>query len=167
MEKILIGVVLKPHGVKGELKIKYYADGFDSIKNCKVVFIDEKEYKVTKLKLDSGEFAFLLLDSVNDRNFAELLRNKEIYGLKSQIKKTATSYFIADLIGLDVYLFGNLFGKVTDLIQSNVDMFVIKLQNGKTAYLPFLKSLNLDINIENNSINITNEDYEKVIFYED
>ncbi|MBQ9781803.1 MAG: 16S rRNA processing protein RimM, partial [Clostridia bacterium] len=79
MEKILIGTVLKPHGIKGELKIKYFADSFASIKNCKVVFIDGKEYKVTKLKLDSGDFAFLGLDGVIDRNMSELFRNKEVY----------------------------------------------------------------------------------------
>ena len=165
MEKILIGTILKPHGIKGELKIKYFADTFESIKGCKVVFIDDKEYSA-KLKLDSGEFAFLTLNGVSDRNFAELLRQKEVYALKSQIKKSKTSYFICDLIGLNVYVNDNLFGTVIDVLQSNVDMFYIKLIDGKTAYLPFLKSLNLDVNIENKSLKIVGNDYEKVIFYE-
>ncbi len=166
MEKILIATVLKPHGIKGELKIKYYADSFDSIKKCKVVFIDGNEYKVTKLKLDSGEFAFLGLDCVIDRNVAELMRDKEVYALKSQIIKSKTAFFISDLIGLNVFVNGNLLGQVVDVVQSNVDMFYIKMQNGTLAYLPYLKSLNLDINIENKSINIVGDDYEKVIFYE-
>ncbi len=165
MEKILIGVVLKPHGIKGELKIKYFADSFESIKGCKQVFLDGKEYNA-KLKLDSGEFAFLILDGVIDRNNSELLRSKEVYALKSQIKKSKTSYFICDLIGLNVYVNDNLFGTIIDVLQSNVDMFHIKLLDGKTAYLPFLKSLNLDVNIENKSLQIVGNDYEKVIFYE-
>ena len=166
MEKILIGTVLKPHGIKGELKIKYFADSFASIKNCKVVFIDGKEYKVTKLKLDSGDFAFLGLDGVIDRNMSELFRNKEVYALKSQIVKSKTAFFISDLKGLKVYVNGEIFGEVTDVLQSNVDMFCIELINGKIAYLPYLKSLNLDVNIEEKSLKIVGDDYEKVIFYE-
>ncbi len=166
MEKILLGVALKPHGIKGELKIKYYADSFESIKGVKTLFIDGTEYKVKKLKLDSGEFAFLSLDVVLDRNNAELFRNKEIFALKSQIKKSNDTFFISDLIGLNVYVQGSLFGVVTDVLQSNVDMFCIKLLDGKTAYLPFLKSLNLDVNIASKTLKIVGNDYEKVIFYE-
>ncbi len=165
MEKILIGTILKPHGIKGELKIKYFADTFDSIKGCNTVFIDDNEYKA-KLKLDSGEFAFLSLNSVTDRNNAELLRQKQVYALKSQIKKSKTSFFICDLIGLEVFVNDVHFGRVIDVLQSNVDMFYIKLVDGKTAYLPFLKSLQLDVNIENKSLKIVGNDYEKVIFYE-
>jgi 16S rRNA processing protein RimM len=167
MEKILIATILKPHGIKGDLKIKFYADSFQSIKGVKTVFIDNKEYSVGTLKLDGSDFAFLSLSGVTDRNFSELLRGKEVYAYKNQIKKSATSFFIADLIGLNVFINEEMFGTVKDVIQSNVDMFVISLTNNKVAYLPFLKSLNLKIDIENKTLNINGNDYEKVIFYED
>ena len=41
---IIIGEVLKPQGVRGEIKIKPYIDDFADVKNFKTLFIAGKEY---------------------------------------------------------------------------------------------------------------------------
>ncbi len=166
MEKLLVATVLKPHGIKGEMKIKFFADDFSSIAKIKTFYIDNKEYSVTSLKYDGQDFAFLHLLGVEDRDVAESLRNASLFADKSSIRKSKTSFFIADLIGLQVIINGEVFGTIEDVIKSNVDMFNILKTDGKRAYLPYLKSLNFDIDIENKTLKIKGEDYEKVIFYE-
>ena len=40
MNKIEIGAVAKPQGIKGELKLRLFCDGFDSVKNVTKVELD-------------------------------------------------------------------------------------------------------------------------------
>ena len=39
-EKIEIGAVAKPQGIKGELKVRLFADDFDAVKDIKTVEIN-------------------------------------------------------------------------------------------------------------------------------
>ncbi len=118
MEKILVATILKPHGIKGDMKIKFFADDFSSIAKIKTFYLESgEEYEVISLKLDGQDFAFLHLKGVNDRDTSESMRGLNLYADKGAIKKNKTSFFIADLIGLQVYINGELFGKVEDVIQ--------------------------------------------------
>lgn len=59
MDKLLIGTVLKPQGIRGELKIKNYTDDFYSISALKEVFIDGVSYQVLKMRCDKDVFMLL------------------------------------------------------------------------------------------------------------
>ena len=83
------GKVCNVHGVRGQVKIFPWTDSPYVYDNFSVLFIDNKEYSVGTLKLDGSDFAFLSLIGVTDRNFSELLRGKEVYAYKNQIKKSA------------------------------------------------------------------------------
>lgn len=148
MEKLLIAQVLKPQGIKGEVKIKLIVDGFFSIKGVKTIY-DEKgvAYAVSNLKDVGGGFAFLSVDGITDRNGAELLRNKSFYADKKDVKKDSDAFFISDLIGVKLVVGEEEIGEIKDVVKSNVDIFEIKKYNGKTTYFPFLKKLNYQIDL--------------------
>ena len=80
---IIIGEVLKPQGVRGEIKIKPYIDDFADIRNFKTLFIAGKEYKVLACRTDPSA-AYLALSGIADRDAAELLRGKEVEALRSE-----------------------------------------------------------------------------------
>ncbi len=150
MEKIICFTVVKPQGIKGELKAKILADGFDSVKSIKKLYDNSgKEYSVTKIRDAFGGFAFLTLSTVSTRNDAELFRGVDFYVQKTDISRAKGEYFIADIIGMDVIVDGNFEGKVTDVINANVDMFEVE-NKGKKWYFPHLNSLNIefDFNIK-------------------
>ena len=46
MERLTIGEVLKPQGIRGELKIKTFTDFPEDVKAFGTVYIDEKPYKI-------------------------------------------------------------------------------------------------------------------------
>ena len=46
--KILIGKVLRPQGINGELKITDLTDGINAVRDITKVYIDDEEYKVTE-----------------------------------------------------------------------------------------------------------------------
>lgn len=125
MQKLLIGRVVKPQGIKGEVKVLLLTDGFFSVKNLKEAYIGDKLYKINSIKDAGVPCAFLGLQGVTDRNAAEALRGAEVYADKSLINKDKNAYFIEDLIGLTLYAGEDKIGRIQDVIKSNVDMFVI------------------------------------------
>lgn len=125
MQKLLIGRVVKPQGIKGEVKVLLLTDGFFSVKNLKEAYIGDKLYKINTIKDAGVPCAFLGLQGVTDRNAAEALRGAEVYADKSLINKDKNAYFIEDLIGLTLYAGEDKIGTIQDVIKSNVDMFVI------------------------------------------
>lgn len=168
MDKLACFTVVKPQGIKGELKAKILADGFESVKLIKTLFDENgNEYNVKKVKDAFGGFAFLSLDKIVTRNDAELYRNATFYALKSSIKKSKNDYFISDIIGLNVLVDDEVIGVVKDVIKSNVDMFEIELKSGKKAYFPFLNSLNINFDFDKKILTVKSEKLNGVIYYED
>ena len=83
-EKIEIGAVAKPQGIKGELKVRLFADDFAAVKDIKTVEINSIDYTVASFRHAGGEEAVLKLVGVDDRNFVETLRQKEVFALRSE-----------------------------------------------------------------------------------
>ncbi len=164
MDKLLIAVVLKPQGIRGELKIKNYTDDFYSISALKEVFIDGVSYQVLKVRCDKD--AFILLRGIADRNAAELFRGKEIYANKGDIRKPKGRYFISDVIGCEVrFEDGEVFGKVEEILSARTDIYYISTTNGRVI-APWLKSYNANFDIENRIITVCKHEFLKEINYE-
>ena len=166
MEKLIVAETLKPQGIKGEVKIKLFVDGFFAVKSIKTLFDGEgKVYTVKTIKDATGGFAFLHIDGVNDRNSAELLRGKTFYANKNDIKKEKNAFFISDLIGLELYAGDNLIGVIKDVTKSNVDIFELETNKGK-CYFPFLNKLNYKIDLSNKKMTVDETVFNEVSVYE-
>ena len=168
MEKLACFTVVKPQGIKGELKARILADGIYSVQGIKKLYTEDgTEYDVARIKDAFSGFAFITLQSVATRNDAELLRGVTFYAPKNSIKKAKDEYFITDIIGLKVMVDGEELGVVKNVIQSNVDMFEISLLSGKTAYFPYLKKLDIKLDFKKNTLSVEKAALEGVIYYED
>ena len=166
MEKLEVFEIVKPQGIKGELKARILADNFLSVNKIKTIYDENgKEYLVKNIKDATSNFAFILLGGIITRNDAELYRGKIFYANKNDIKRPKNSYFICDLIGLKVVAKEEV-GEILDVIQSNVDMFKIKLFSGKIAYFPFLKELNPIVDFETKTLTVDYEKLKGYIYYE-
>ena len=66
------------------------------------------------------------------------------------------TYFIADILGSDVYTdTGDYLGKVDDIYNSGAqDIYVVKDELGKQILLPSIKEVILDIDIENQKVTV-------------
>lgn len=76
-ERLVIAEVLKPQGIRGELKIKTYTDLPEDVKAFGTVYIEGVPYKILSFRVGSDGFAYLGLRGVPDRNAAEFLRGKK------------------------------------------------------------------------------------------
>ena len=167
MEKLEVFEVVKPQGIKGELKVRILADSILNVNKIKTVYDKNGNAFTVKIVKDAGAgFAFLSLDGVVTRNDAELLRGVIYYAEKGDIKKTKTSYFITDLIGLSITTGSEEIGVIKDVLKGNVDMFVLSDKVGKTVYIPFLKLLNPVVDLNAKTITVDGEKLKDVIYYE-
>jgi len=138
----LIGVIGKPHGIKGYLYVRIFTDYPDDVCLGSLLFLDEsctKELNIEdkrQLVSKGSNRIILKFAGIDDRSCAENLRGNKLY------KKTAgqhhpgnDSYLVQDLIGCKVYSPGNiLFGIVIDVENyiSN-DNLVIKTSGIKSS----------------------------------
>ncbi|MBO4323301.1 MAG: 16S rRNA processing protein RimM [Clostridia bacterium] len=167
MDKIEIGAVAKPQGIKGELKLKLFADDFSSLKNVKTVEIGKKLYAVENFKASGNEEAIIKLGGVDDRTSAETFRMLSVYASKSEIVVPSGKFFISDVIGAKVLLSsGKEIGKVTDIVKGNVDYYYIDTLEGKAVF-PLVKRLKAEIDIEKKTVTVDAKAFTEVVLYED
>ena len=76
-DKLNVGEILKPQGIRGELKVKPFTDDAEVFRDFTRVFVEETPYKVLSVRTGGG-LVFLGLKGVPDRNAAELLRGKQL-----------------------------------------------------------------------------------------
>jgi 16S rRNA processing protein RimM len=163
--KLLVGIITKPQGIKGEIKLKDLTDGQEATKNLKEVFIDGVAYKILNMRY-SGEDLFLSLRGIADRNMAETFRGKEVYADKDQISKEEGTFFIVDVLGCTVVTDkGEEIGKVVDITSSRTDVYYVQGEKG-TAVFPMIKDLSPIFDIENKMITVNAERLAEIVFYE-
>ena len=106
--QVSIGKVLKPRGLKGELKVSTQFP----MQDIQTVCIAGKEYRVLGASEHAG-FAYLKLEGVSTVEQAERLRGLVIDVDRELIKLQDDEVLIADLIGFDmVSPQGQTLGKV-------------------------------------------------------
>ena len=123
MELFLTGIVLKPKGLKGELKVKPVTDFPESFLKRREYFVgktpeDAALRKVLSAKLNQG-FAWLVLEGVGSREDAEALAGCGLYVTKDSLESLPDDRaYIHELIGLEAFdEEAGRVGKVSDVLQ--------------------------------------------------
>lgn len=143
-EYLLIGEVLRPQGIKGQVKVRPYTDDPERFLDLKQVFVKNGDAYAAQPIADVSvreDGVYLRLSSAQDRDAAEKQRGTALYVDRAharQLEENET--FICDLIGCKVTdMQGNELGKVTDVLQpGGNDVYVIRTPKGEML-LPALK----------------------------
>ena len=165
MENIIIGKVLKPQGIKGEIKVLPITDDVNRYKKLSTVFIGNKEYSVNQVKIrDDG--VYLMIDGIDDRNAAEMLRNQMLSVSRDKAVKPKDGWLIVDLIGCVVFNDQDKqIGTLTDIMQNGcADVYC--LDGGKIMF-PALKKLLKSVDVDSKKIIIDSDVFSEVAVYED
>ena len=102
MDRLIIGEVLKPQGIRGELKIKTFTDFPEDVKEFGTVYIDDKPYKILSYRVGSDGAAYIGLRGIPDRNAAELFRGKKLEGDREDAPPLEEGrHYIVDILGLN------------------------------------------------------------------
>ena len=145
---IKIAKVLKPHGLKGEIKIDCFIKDVSFWKKLGHVFIDGSKFNIKHVRFYK-DFGYLILDNVSSITNAEKFRNKTLEVEREQIENKENEYLISDLEDCDVFdEKGDFVGQVISIEKYGAaDIINIEKMGAKRSF-PFLKEVikNVDIN---------------------
>ncbi|MCI8276959.1 MAG: 16S rRNA processing protein RimM [Clostridia bacterium] len=159
MEKFLeLGQIVNTKGLKGEVKVNSFSEDSTRFERIKKIFLKKKnelkEYEIQKVGYSKNQ-VILKFKGIDTIEQAETLRNTYILVDRDSLEKLPEGvYYIADLIGLEVYTQENiLIGKVEDIFSTGSnDVYVVKDEEGKEKLLPGIDEVIKQIDIENKKI---------------
>jgi 16S rRNA processing protein RimM len=129
--------VARPHGVKGELRLRLFNATSDVLLGQDEVLVrmkDGEEHEVSVERARRADDAILMkLFSVDDRNRAEDLRGAQICVRRSDFPEADDGEFYAiDVIGSEARLAGQRVGQVAELITyPSIEVLLIHADDGK------------------------------------
>lgn len=153
-----IGQIVNTFGVKGMVKVVPFTDNVERFEQLKSVFleknnkIEEKEVEETKYHKNMILVRFKNIETIEE---AEKYVNAYLkVDRENAIKLEDDEYFIADLLGSQVYTDENeLLGKLEDIYNTGSnDIYVIKDEKGKQILLPAIADVIKNIDVENQKI---------------
>lgn len=166
-ETLKIGLIVKPQGIRGELKVQPLTDDINRFKKLKDVIIDDKTYRVYNAVI-GGNTVFLSLDGIIDRNTAETFRGKFLrVKRENAIPLEEGRYFITDIIGCTLLVEDEKIGEIIDVFSARTDIFTVKCENGKIMRFPFLKDAVLCVDVINKVITADKKRLSEIACYED
>lgn len=154
MDKLVkIGKIAKPHGVRGTLKVLPLTDDKTRYNKLRKIYIQTrhgiKEFDILAVRYQDK---FVLLDLVGIETMTEAegyIGNYIAIEKKDRMPLDENTYYIEDLIGLNVYEEETYLGKLIDVMQpGSNDVYIITLEDGKELLLPAIKSVILEVDID-------------------
>lgn len=148
---LLIGEVLRPQGVAGQVKVRPDTDDPARFALLDTVYIKNgNEYAPLPISdiAVRGDFVYCVLGDASNRDMAEKQRGLLLYVDRAHaVTLPEDAYFISDLIDCRVTdRQGGVIGVLTDVLQPGAnDVYVIKTPGGQTMYLPALKRVLLRV----------------------
>ncbi len=136
-----VGQIVNTFGIKGQLKVKPFTDDINRFEELKTVYICKKN-EMKKVEIEDVKYnkQCVLLKIKGIENLTEAEKYKGLFLKIDRMdakKLPKDTYFIADILGLEVYTEeGELLGKVDDIFPTGAnDVYVIKDEMRKTIII--------------------------------
>ncbi|MBO5390188.1 MAG: 16S rRNA processing protein RimM [Lachnospiraceae bacterium] len=152
-----IGVITSTHGLKGEVKVFPTTDDVNRFKKLKKCILRTPKGDMEVEKKSCKFFKNMVILSFKefqDINEIEKYKNCELYVRREDaMPLDEDEFYIADVIGMDVYEENKKLGELEDVLQTGAnDVFVVRLTDGKELLLPVIKQCVLDIDYESRKV---------------
>jgi 16S rRNA processing protein RimM len=158
-EFIVIGQITKPHGVRGEMRVKPYTDVPERFSWLEQVYVGENDPRpmaIEQARVHQG-MILLKLTAVNDRTAAEALRGEWLQVPEDEaLPLEEGEYFLFQLEGLTVQTTdGETLGILTRVIETGANnVFVVQGGEGELL-LPDIEDVIQEIDFENGRMFVT------------
>jgi 16S rRNA processing protein RimM len=148
---LAVARVIKPWGVRGDLKLEVLTDFPDRLNRLTRVYIGPKTvpYTVTHFRWHSGELLLRLTD-VRDRNAAEPLRDQLVQiARQDAVELSPGEFYEHEIIGLKVVTQdGEPLGQVVEVLTTGAnDVYVVQGPRGEVllpARVEVVRTIDLD-----------------------
>ena len=159
MEYNEIGKIAQTHGLKGEVKIKTDSDFISERykEGAKVYYKDKDNYKVLIVKTHRSMLNYELVSFEGINSIEEITPylGKTLYGERDKNLLEEGKHFYSDLIGMDVYQYGNNVGVIKEIREfPQYDYLVIMNKDNKERLVPLLEEFIEDIDEDKNIVTL-------------
>ena len=163
MENLIeVALILKPHGIKGQVKAKNLAFSHYEFLPGKTLLVDSSWLEIEEVSGVKDELVIKFKGV--DLDLAQRLKNKSLFAKRADLKPT-DDFYCADLIGKTaVDLAGKPLGKIDDIENyGSADVVYVK---GKKSFT-FANIGGIIEEIKGDSVVLNDKKLSEVICYED
>jgi len=159
-EFIMIGKVVSTQGNKGEVNVLPLTDSNDRFKNLDNVFLRNKNSQtiliVEKIRIKKDMVILKLKDIENLEEAKMIVGSFLEIERKNALKLSKDTYFIFEIIGLEVYSENNIFlGKVENVISTGSnDVYIVGRKDKEELFIPAIHNVVKNIDLEKKRITI-------------
>ncbi len=154
MEQFLqVGVISSTHGIRGEVKVFPTTDDPMRFKKLKKVFLDtgreRLEFEVQSVRFFK-QFAIVKFKGIDNINDIEKYKGKGLFVPREEaVPLDEDEYYIADLIGMEVFTEDGRFGVVKDVMETGAnEVYIIESDEHGEVLIPAIRQCVLDVNVE-------------------
>jgi len=156
-----IGRVVKPHGVRGKIKINYFGEDFSQFHSYREVFIEDQMGRLQSYEIleatPQPPRLILQLKDIRTVEEARSLVGKEIYIRKECLPDLPEDeYYWMETIGMEVETEdGKRIGKIKEIFRTGAhDIYVVQGKRGE-IFLPAVEGLIESIDREKRIVRVT------------
>lgn len=155
MEQLLqVGVISSTHGIRGEVKVFPTTDDVKRFKKLKQVLLDTGREQLA-LEVEGvkffKQFVILKFKGIDNINDIEKYKGKSLLvDREHAVKLRKDEYFIADMIGMDVFTEDEaFFGVLKDVLETGAnDVYIVEGKDGQEVLIPAIKQCILNVDVE-------------------
>ena len=156
MDMIVVGQILRPHGVRGEVKVEPLTHDPRRFEDLPFVYIEgeaagtQEELTVTGCKFH-GDAVLLKFQTINSKDEAERLRGQYLkIPVAARLKLPLDHYYIYELEGLEVVTTNKRsLGILKEVISLPAnDVYRIVDSEGKEYLIPAIKDVVKDVDLK-------------------
>lgn len=133
---LILGRVLRPHGIQGELRIHLMTDYPERINDLEQVWLgkdpyraEASPYQVVHMRLHQQEYGLLQLKGITDRGQADRLRGLLVMvDLEHAVPLEEDEFYLYQLIGLSVHTQdGQPLGTLEEVLETGAnDVYIVR-----------------------------------------
>lgn len=154
-KEIVIGKIVAPHGVRGDIRIMPLTDRPEQFLNLSYLLLEDGRQLTVKAARFHKRMVLVSTKEITTMNDAELLRDKKILIRAEDLPPLEEGrFYVADLIGLPVFdEEGKQLGTFKDSITTGSnDVYIVAVPGGKDILIPALKIYVREINLQEKRI---------------
>ncbi len=154
----IIAVILRPHGLKGEVRLRPETDHLETLMGAKRVFLGlrgSRPVKVERTRL-YRETPFMKIEGVDDVENAEKLRNVEVCLPVNELAPLKEGeYFLHDLVGLSVFDHeGTPLGMIEEIMDTGGSPVLVCRGDRGEFLIPFSPDAVGEVDLERGILNL-------------
>ena len=147
------GQIVNTHGIHGEVRIVPWADSPEFLRGFSTLYTDGTPIRVTSSRVHKGS-VIAKLDGVDTVEQAMLLKGRTVQIRRTDAKLPEGSFFLADIIGLDVVdESGQKLGVLREVLSPSIQQVYV-VDGEREIMIPAVPEFILETNIAGGYIKV-------------